>query len=359
MAVEAAPAAEQVHCRLCGLVYSGQAGRLQGSVFVCTPCGNTDRALRRHLGDRDGLPPWSCEDQQQFFRQMKESKGDAKKLDWKTIKAAFTTSLTTSLVNSFSSTVEVEELPLSVWLQRGWDEDLVKAQESVYSDEYKAWVYRVPVRRLTWNRTFSEVAEKVLLKEKEAHKKKGAAKSGDLDLDLPLQNSAGDSKQEDKKSAKAEAAAARKLVLENEKIHAAAAKAMGPLSSAESSLEKALARARAMSVDLRESTVKCAQDTVRELRDSSAACRHAVNQQQRNRAKAEDDQPDKLEALPFDGGALRLLLKKQSEVCKQIKSELPKKEKKSEAPATATAPDAAAARPDGAAPKRRRTTKGA
>ena len=142
-------------------------------------------------------------------------------------------------------------------------------------------------------------------------------------------------------------------MLENEKIHAAAAKAMGPLSSAESSLEKALAKARAMSVDLHEGTLKCAQDTVRELRDNSAACRHAVNQQQRNRAKAEDDQPDKLEALPFDAAALRLLLKKQSEVCKQIKSELPKKEKKSVAPAPGTQTGGATA------PKRRRTTKGA
>ena len=47
MALEAVPAANHVHCRLCGLGYSGQAGRLQGSVFACTPCASTDRAIRR------------------------------------------------------------------------------------------------------------------------------------------------------------------------------------------------------------------------------------------------------------------------------------------------------------------------
>ena len=31
MAVEAAAAVESVNCKLCGLAYSGQAGRLQGS----------------------------------------------------------------------------------------------------------------------------------------------------------------------------------------------------------------------------------------------------------------------------------------------------------------------------------------
>ena len=124
-ALQETPSAKQVHCRLCGLVYNGQAGRLQGSSFVCTPCGNVDKSIRRNLGDRDGLPPWSCEDQQHFFRQMQAEK-QGKNLPWKTIKAAFVTSLTTSVVNSFTAMVEAEELPLSVWLQRGWEESLVK-----------------------------------------------------------------------------------------------------------------------------------------------------------------------------------------------------------------------------------------
>ena len=54
----------------------------------------------------------------------------------------------------------------------------MKAQETVYSEEYKAWVYRVPVKRLTWTRAFSEVEQ-----EQEASKKRGA-KGGDVELDL-------------------------------------------------------------------------------------------------------------------------------------------------------------------------------
>ena len=69
-AVVEAPPAGQLHCKLCGLVYNGQAGRVQYNVFVCIPCGSVDRNIRRKLGDWDGLPPWSCEDQQQFFWQM-------------------------------------------------------------------------------------------------------------------------------------------------------------------------------------------------------------------------------------------------------------------------------------------------
>ena len=350
-ALQDTPSAKQAHCRLCGLVYNGQAGRLQGSSFVCTPCGNVDKSIRRNLGDRDGLPPWSCEDQQHFFRQMTAEKDKVgKNLPWKTIKAAFVTSLTTSVVNSFTATVEAEELPLSVWLQRGWEESLVKAQESVYSEEYKAWVYRVPVKRLTWSQAFSELEQKVLVKEQEASKKRGA-KRGDVELDLPLDKTGKASEQEDKKSAKAQAAAAKKVVSGNDKIHAAAAKAMGPLSSAEASLDKALNKAQAMSADLHEGTLKCANDTLRGLRDCSAACRHAVNQQQRNRAKAEGDAPEVLEALPFDAVSLKALLKTQAEVCKQIRAELPQKEKKSKSQGT----DAKAGGP----PVKRRRTKGA
>ena len=55
-AVEAPAPEGQLHCKLCGLVYSGEARRLQYNSFVCTPCANIDRNIRRNLGDRDGLP---------------------------------------------------------------------------------------------------------------------------------------------------------------------------------------------------------------------------------------------------------------------------------------------------------------
>ena len=348
-AVEAPAPEGQLHCKLCGLVYSGEAGRLQYNLFVCTPCGNVDRNIRRNLGDRNGLPTWSCEDQQHFFRQIRESR-KGQRVDWKTIKAAFVTSLTTSVINSHTATVEAEELPLSVWLQRGWEESLVKAQATVYSEEYKAWVYRVPVKRLTWIRTFSEVEEKVLAKEQEATKQRGA-KRGDVELDLPLDKTGKASEKEGQKSEKTEAAAAKKLVAGNAKIHAASAKAMGPLSSAEASLDKALNKAQAMSVDLEEGTLKCANATLLSLRDYGAACRHAVNQQQRNKTKAEGEVPEVLEALPFDAVCLKALLKTQAEVCKQIKSELPQKEKKSKSQGTETKA--------GGPPAKRRRTKAA
>ena len=65
----------QYLCKFCGMLYPESAGRLHGKTFVCTPCGNHDRALRRNLGQQSELGTFSPEESKDFFRKCcKEGK---------------------------------------------------------------------------------------------------------------------------------------------------------------------------------------------------------------------------------------------------------------------------------------------
>ena len=345
----------KLQCRLCGLSHSQEQGRLQGQeFFVCTQCATMDRSLRRHLGDREGLPDWSVSDQQAFFRQMKQTKeSSAKNMPWKTVRAALVTSLTTSVINTFSATVETEELPLSVWLQRGWDEELVKKQKQVFSEEYDSWVYCVPVRKLTWARTFQQVEQQVLTKEKELQKKKGGKRDVCDDLDVPV---AQGTDKNDAKTAKQEVAKEKKVKADNERVHAAAAKALGPLSCAESNLQKLLAKVAAQKVTLEEGTQKCVPEVLGKLGDWCAAARAVVNQHQANRAKGEETKEEALPKLPWDAESLKALLKQCTEVGKAVKLAIPVKKPKAKAAPVSQKTEQTEG--EGAqAPKRRRTGK--
>ena len=320
----------QLQCKLCGLGHVPEQGRVQGQeFFVCTQCASMDRTLRRHLGDRSGLPDWNVSDQQAFFRQMKETKDSSQKnMPWKTVRAALVTSLTTSVISTFSTTVEAEELPLSVWLQRGWDEELVKKQKRVWSEEYQSWVYCVPVRRLTWSRVFQEIEQQVLSKEKELEKKKGGKKDVCDDLDVPV---AQGTDKNDAKTAKKGVAQEKKVKANNERVHAAAAKALGSLSCAASSLQKLLAKATALKVSLEEGTEKCVQEVLGKLETWSVAARSTVNQHQANRAKGEETKEEALPTLPWDAESLKAFLKQSAEVGKAVKLACPVKKPKAKA----------------------------
>ncbi len=117
----AAAAPELLVCKLCGLGYAVQQGRLHGKTFKCVSCDTHDRALRRNLGTQNDLQQWSVEETQTFFRQLAQKKSETVngRLQWTTVRAALITSMTERTVQSYKGKVECSELPLSVYVQQG------------------------------------------------------------------------------------------------------------------------------------------------------------------------------------------------------------------------------------------------
>lgn len=97
------------------------------------------------------------------------------------------TSLTERAIMSYRGDVECTELPLSVYVSKGWPEEVVKKCESVWSDDYGVWCYKVPIRKQTWSQTDERMESKVLQQEQEASKKntKGRKKEEE-DWDVPV-----------------------------------------------------------------------------------------------------------------------------------------------------------------------------
>ena len=145
--VEAEPA--QQACKCCGYTYQLSAGRVHGKQFMCQGCNNIQNSIRRNLGDTAEMTSWSPEESQSFFKRLTDvKKASGGSLAWKTVRAAMLSTLTEQRVSSFASNVDATELPLSVYVQQGWPEEVIKRFPSHLSEEYGVEVFREPVRRL-------------------------------------------------------------------------------------------------------------------------------------------------------------------------------------------------------------------
>ena len=197
---------------------------------------------------------------------------------------------------------------------------------------------------LRWEEARESVEAKVLEQERAAAKKKGSKGNGDQDLDVP--DAAGKEDRNDRKEERVQAAKQKKVVMDNEKIAAAAARAMGPLCRGEGTLQKLLAKAEtAAGVDA--ATKKVCEESLQTCRLWSAAARAAINVQVSNKAWPEETMQVPLEPLPFDAADLRIMLQQSNAGCKGLREALPKPKAKAKASASA---EALAAKP-----KRQRT----
>ena len=160
-------------------------------------------------------------------------------------------------------------------------------------------------------------------------------------------------KDPEKDTTKQELQESRKLASHNAKVASAAAKAMGPLATAATSLTKQLAKA-----DGKEGVDKAAMELCQEKLKAvtlwSQQCRVAVNMQEKNKGLLAMEAQERLEDLPFDASDLRATLKQITEGLKALKASIPKAaaapKKRAEPADSATGADAATA----PAPKRRR-----
>ena len=351
----AAPAAPEAppascECCLCGRLYGQGDGRTHGCKFTCHACGAADKQLRRNLGSKKELEDVPYEDQAAFFRRLQdEKKATGKNLPWKTVRAQLIALVTTRTITSQSADVTTEELPLSVWLVRGWEADTVKNCPREWSEALQIHLYKVPTKKVVWKETHEKVTERILKQEQEAQKdrrKKGKSATADDDMDLPEAPAGEKNKEKDeKKEEKAAEAAARKMQQTNAKTNMCAAKSVGQLSNDLQSLTKCHQRASQVPDNV-EAAFK---DTKETLERWVAAAKSTLQQAEDERAKSGKIA---LPALPFDASDVRTLHQTTGEVVKNLKPYLPVPKAKAKANAKQPADDGSG---NAALAKRRRT----
>ena len=316
---------------------------------MCQGCHNIQNSIRRNLGDSAEMSSWSAEESLAFFKRLtneKRAAGDGT-LSWKTVRAAMVTTLTEQKISSFSTNVDAEELPLTVYQARGWSDEIIKRFPSFHSDEYGCEVYRVPVRRLNWKEEFANIENRILQKEQDFAQKKG---KGAAKLDVPQEKEA-PAEAGEKGAARKAAAAEKKVAAQNERVANLAARALGPLSGAESAVTKLLAKAaKAESHD--PAALKLCEEQLKVGEEWSKAARVAVNQQQENNAHESQSGTEvrEISPLPFTAEDLKIYLKTTGEAQKSLRSSLPQPKAKAKAAAAA----AAAEGTEEPKPKRRR-----
>eukprot|EP00438_Fugacium_kawagutii_P009684 Skav208640 [mRNA] locus=scaffold1081:116274:117278:+ [translate_table: standard] len=301
-------------CKLCGLTWPEDRGRVHGGVFTCTLCANAVQTIRRNLGSSSELQEWTSEETHSFFQALQKEKDPSSgKLPWNTVRAALIKRLTQRKIDSFSAQVQVEELPLSVWVARGWSAETVQRFPTVSSAEHGCDLYQLPVKTLTWAETVQQIEEKILEKEKHAQ---GKRKDKTLDIPVSADSSAGS-------DPKAEAKAVKKLLANNERVAALAARALGTLTGLENSLGKTLAR-----FDGKPGVEVAALTLCQEARDKASewatTARAAVNAHSTNQTLTDPANSSALGALPFNAESLKVLGQQASAAQKAVKASAPK-----------------------------------
>ena len=323
-------------CSLCNLAYKPEMGRLHGRTFQCVPCASADRLLRRGLGDKSELKSLPVPEQHAFFRKLhqeREANPDSR-MNWVTVRAQLISSLTTRQIRENSTTVNEEYLPLSVWLKRGWEKEVVERNPCEFNEKLDCYTYQIPVKAKKWKETYAEVEERVLRQERDATLKRGKKKStegedgDDGDLDVPKAPAAAGKGQSsataEKKAAKAEAAAQRKVAGTNQKLQILAAKAMAPLAQDLQAVQKLRLR---VSADLPEGVQKTYADSVEKLQSWNQAAKTALAQWEDDKVQSGETT---LKSLPFDLPELKCLHKTVGEVQSALKALLPPPKPKAE-----------------------------
>lgn len=357
---QASSEAQTFVCKLCGHGYAEGEGRLHGRRFTCEPCSTAERTLRRNLGETTDMQQWTQDEVFGFYRNLRKQREEGSgRLQWKTIRSCMLNTLTQRAVTRWETSLTCESLPMSVWQSQGWEEEVVKLQPCEWSDAYQCWTYRVPKRKMKWSQAREEEEAKILQRERDATQKrkaKGKKRTNEEDSDLDVPDAVESKTNEDKSlrtAARQAAQAEKKTTVQNQKICAMAAKALGPLTTAMATMEKVWNKAETCP-EVTEETKKCCEEIRTKLQTWRKSAHDAVNVQEKNSAADNKENVVPLAALPFSPEDLKTLLKQSTEAGKCVKSAIPKREKRTKTQEPTTAAQ------DGSTgePAKRRRTKG-
>ena len=168
----AAPPAEVRKCCQCERD-NVQEGRFHGKKWYCTSCNTLTQLLRRHLGSAE-LEGFNQQERAAFFRYQHESASTDGRYTWQCVRSSLLKTKAEKKIEAEERRMSAEELPLSVWLSRGFDKSVVLAcpcrKDTLLGD-----VYAVPIRKQI-NREINETVEKELLTKEHAVRDKEASK---------------------------------------------------------------------------------------------------------------------------------------------------------------------------------------
>ena len=140
----------------------------------CQECNKATTMLHRKLA----WPPVSFsslpEDEQVQFWVKAADKGRMSngQFDYGQLRGVLKESLTVRKTREFSASIDTEDLPLSVWVSRGWDAEHIKATCACKQDPVHGDVYCVPVRSTKQSAIVQQIEEEIAAAEKAIKKKK-------------------------------------------------------------------------------------------------------------------------------------------------------------------------------------------
>lgn len=362
---EVADASAKVQCVLCGLLYAPSGnGRLRGQKFTCHSCAAADKQLRRGLGDKSELQALEPEEQRKFFQRLQKEKAaqGGSALPWVTVRAQLITTLTTKQVTSNEAKVKTKSLPLSVWLARGWEKEIVEGCPSEKDEALGTLVYRVPVKSQTWKEAHHEIQERILRQEKDMTQKRGKKKPADgddeeMDVPEPPKSQGQKAERAEENAEKKALQLAKKTAGVNGKVAMTAAKSVGILSSDLQAVSKLKNR---IQQEIPEGILETTTKSLEQLSAWTGACKQAMQLAEKAEVQSgQQAQPP----LDFDLNEVKMLHKTCVEVQKSLRPLLPAPKSKAKAKATPKPADdagreeAATAAPAGEEenkPKRRR-----
>ena len=348
------PTAPTYSCKFCGWQFSEEDGRLHGRTFSCTTCASADRVIRFNVGSKGSkLDSFSGEESCKFFRNVHRRKAEApnKRLNWTSLRALLVSALTQRRVSSFQTSLTGKELPMSVWLKKGWPQETIEASPNFYSEKHQCQLYTVDIKETKWSEEYQRVESEVLQHESEAtqtrHAKKKKRKAGD--------NPGGDHSSDDEMAVPAGSTAApekaeknpeklRKQVLQKNTSWAnKAAKALGPISQSWTSLATAEEKVLKAGTCVPEGIAESVKKVTLQFQTWSAAARSAVNQHEANKQLSAEDALQPLQELPFTAADVRTVVQQGTEICKSLRALLPPKAPKAKASGNTGKAKAAAA----------------
>ena len=146
------------------------------------PAATVQTVLYRNVGP-GVLQRLSSLEKQKFYARSVEKAPDSR-YAWQTVRSGLVSRVVAAKLEEKEYKVQAEELPLKVWLQRGWEEESVLNCPS-REDEKLGVLYSVPVRVDTWRELVRCMEEEVCELERKLKKRKqGAAETEDDGLEV-------------------------------------------------------------------------------------------------------------------------------------------------------------------------------
>eukprot|EP00438_Fugacium_kawagutii_P013011 Skav219671 [mRNA] locus=scaffold3149:23309:26664:+ [translate_table: standard] len=321
-------AAPEHTCKLCRRVLPGDSpGRLHGKQWTCRHCLSLQQLLLRNLGPED-QQGFSTEGRIDFFRRA-ASTPQTGAYTWESVRSMILDVQTASHKKEQRTKVKGESLPLSVWVARGYEPEVVKQYPSE-EDPTAGTLYTVPVHSVNMIDSRTLVTEQILQKEqaaKKAAKKRGASPQEDNCEDWDIVASAGAASTAAPKKVKTEAGAEKgsakaEKTLEKERVKqeklnssqaALSSKATAGLTRALQSANSLLSQAE---------KTKCSAEDVGPLKEAvgkaeawNKACVDCLAQVGLVKGSGA-----KLDPLPFESKDLPDFLKAVSATCKDLRA---------------------------------------